>query len=404
MGKRQTKASTVLLLSTAGLLASYPFHGTFAGGILTAGFAAATVGGLADWFAVEALFRKPLGIPFRTAVISRNRQRIFQLLAETVQQELLLTENIRRHLADYDAIAALLRLLDEPASHRMLRGLLYRSVRDLLRPEHGAVIARQGEALLQELVGRWSVGPRLLEWLQQLAETGRDERLISWLLDKAQRWSQSPVLTEALARWAKTTLERYGQGGSLRELAVSFADLDPQVLARWAQDELAALLGELRKPEHRWRQLWRAKRLAWLRDKENDSELLLLLERWKEQFIAEAAVADQLQGALGERRQAVWLTRRLYAWIRQYQENLRNDQAARLRLNTQGKELVLHWLERNQEEIGRTVLANLQRFSEQDLVEMIESRAGDDLQMIRINGAVVGGITGALLYLLERAL
>ena len=71
-------------------------------------------------------------------------------------------------------------------------------------------------------------------------------------------------------------------------------------------------------------------------------------------------------------------------------------------MNAQGRELFLSWLERNHAEIGGTVLENLQRFSDADLVDLIESRAGEDLQMIRINGAVVGGLAGMALYLINQ--
>ncbi len=66
------KATITLGLVALGFVASHPFAHTFAGGLLASGFSAAMVGGLADWFAVSALFRRPLGIPFRTEIIPRN--------------------------------------------------------------------------------------------------------------------------------------------------------------------------------------------------------------------------------------------------------------------------------------------------------------------------------------------
>ncbi len=400
MGNKQTKAGFVLALSGLGVLAAYPFQASFSGGLLTAGFTAATVGGLADWFAVEALFRKPLGIPYRTAVISRNRQRIFQLLAETVQKELLLPEKIRQHLAEYDAIGALLRLADGSGSHRLLRGLLYRMLRDMLQPESGAVLAEKGETMLRELAGQWLIAPRILSWLQELAKREEDERILSWLFGKAARWGQSPLLAGVLNRWAAQVLEKYGQGGALREMAVSFAELDPKLLGQWAQTELIRLLTALEDPKHPWRISWRKERLLWLQEKQDDPLFLVKVEGWKERLLANAQLGGRLQAMLVDRRQAVWLTRRLYGWLRQYQEQLQSDASTRQQWNEKGKTWFLAWLERNHEEIGRTVLENLERFSDQELVKLIESRAGDDLQMIRINGAVVGGLAGVALYLI----
>ncbi|WP_346354449.1 DUF445 domain-containing protein [Azotosporobacter soli] len=400
MGSKQAKATVVLALSGLGVLTAYPFQASFSGGLLTAGFTAATVGGLADWFAVEALFRKPLGIPYRTAVISRNRQRIFQLLAETVQKELLLPEKIHQHLAEYDVVKALLRIADGRGSHRLLRGLLYRLVRDMLRPESGAVLAQKGEEMVRELAEHWAIAPRIMTWLQEMSKREEDERIISWLFGKAARWGQSPLLTAVLNRWAAQVLEKYGQGGALRELAVSFAELDPKLLGQWAQTELLRLLTALQNPQHPWRISWRKERLSWLQEKQGDALFLAKLEGWKERLLANARLGGRLQAMLVDRRQAVWLTRRLYGWLRQYQEQLQSDAGKRQQLNEKGKAGLLAWLERNHEEIGRTVLQNLEKFSDQDLVKLIESRAGDDLQMIRINGAVVGGLAGMALYLI----
>ena len=70
-------ATMALGISIAGAVVTQPFSaGSFLGGLVHNGFLAATIGGLADWFAVTALFRKPLGISFRTNILVRNRQRI----------------------------------------------------------------------------------------------------------------------------------------------------------------------------------------------------------------------------------------------------------------------------------------------------------------------------------------
>ena len=400
MAGKGKKAGIVLALSGVGVLAAYPYHAGFTGGLLTAGFTAATVGGLADWFAVEALFRKPLGVPYRTEVIARNRQRIFTLLADTVQHDLLQADNIRIHLKNYDLIAALLRLAETESSRRQLRRALYRLLRDLLRPEGG--VAGQGGALLRDLAKSWRVAPLIIAWLKKLTASGQDELIISWLLGKAAEWCTSPVLAKALSGWAETALKAYGKGGAMREIAVSLADLEPKVLGSWAQQELQRLLNALQDQSHPWRLAWRKKRSDWLEEKEHDEIFLAKLEGWKEKMLDSAELEKRTDAFLGKERQTVWLMRRIYGWLEDQQNALRSDTGRREVLNAQGRELFLSWLERNHAEIGGTVLENLQRFSDADLVDLIESRAGEDLQMIRINGAVVGGLAGMALYLINQ--
>ena len=78
------KATILLVIVAIGFFLTYPFNNTFAGGLLSSVFGAAMIGGLADWFGVSALFRKPLGIPFKTEIIPRNREKIFNALSDMV--------------------------------------------------------------------------------------------------------------------------------------------------------------------------------------------------------------------------------------------------------------------------------------------------------------------------------
>ena len=74
--------------------------GSFTLGLLNHGFLAATIGGMADWFGVTALFRKPLGIGFHTEILRRNRARIMDAIVEFVGTDLLNTENIMQTVRD----------------------------------------------------------------------------------------------------------------------------------------------------------------------------------------------------------------------------------------------------------------------------------------------------------------
>src|SRR5665648_847468 len=92
--RNNTKTANITLGGiTLGFLLSYPFHASFVGGLIASGCSAGMIGGLADWFAVTALFRRPLGIRpgkiIRTDIIPQNRERIFAALTDMVQNELL---------------------------------------------------------------------------------------------------------------------------------------------------------------------------------------------------------------------------------------------------------------------------------------------------------------------------
>ena len=104
--RKRNKANLALAISIGGFLATFPVMDTgFVGGILHNGFLAASIGGLADWFAVTALFRKPLGISYRTDIIRRNRKRITEALVDYAADDLLSPENVMTVLEKEDTAA-----------------------------------------------------------------------------------------------------------------------------------------------------------------------------------------------------------------------------------------------------------------------------------------------------------
>ena len=90
--QKKNKANLALGISAAGFVGTLAAGGSgFAAGLFHHGFLAATIGGLADWFAVTALFRKPLGISYRTDVLRRNRKRIMDAIVTFASDDLLST-------------------------------------------------------------------------------------------------------------------------------------------------------------------------------------------------------------------------------------------------------------------------------------------------------------------------
>ena len=97
--QKRYKASLALGISLAGAGLTYPYASVgFWSGMLHHGFLAASIGGLADWFAVTALFRKPLGISYRTQILTRNRERIMNAIVEFASADLLSVKNISKSI------------------------------------------------------------------------------------------------------------------------------------------------------------------------------------------------------------------------------------------------------------------------------------------------------------------
>lgn len=109
--KRSQIANYILAAAAIILLLAYPFQDFFWGGLLTHLAGAALIGGLADWYAVTALFRRPLGISFKTALIPNSKERIAEMARHMIESEILTVPNMYNVLKHHPILGATLEYL-----------------------------------------------------------------------------------------------------------------------------------------------------------------------------------------------------------------------------------------------------------------------------------------------------
>ncbi|MCC6848870.1 MAG: DUF445 domain-containing protein [Deltaproteobacteria bacterium] len=380
--------------------------------ILAAGFEAAMVGGIADWFAVTALFRHPLGLPIpHTALVVERRDKLVDGIVATVQDEWLSPEVIGAKLTAFAPSAVVIDWLRDPEHVGRLGG----PVRDVLRgaarlltePEVAAfaerTIRRELGALPVDAVGRFLAAadasasaqatftsaalsianladrPRTAEdlrfWLDRSAATLRagGKRLVPMLL---QRRLVQRKLVEAICSYAAA------------ELRAAAADHDHPL--REAVFGAIRGFGE-RIVAHDERALAQADgiRRALLESMDADplvqSALAQLRRQLEEDLVNDASALSDLV----DRR----LRTTIVAWLDDPERRAWFDDWVR----TMSRELLC----RHHHQIGRTVRDYLDNLNDAELVERIEARVGADLQYIRLNGAVIGGLVGVLLAVLH---
>ncbi|MBP2641900.1 MAG: hypothetical protein H6Q66_2851 [Firmicutes bacterium] len=407
------KATVTLIFVTAGYLASYPFQCTFAGGLLTGGFGAAMVGGLADWFAVSALFRRPLGISFRTAVIPRNRERIFATIIEMVQNQLLTAENIGQTLDRFDMTDMLLRYWEEHGGRKDVQDMLTRIAGDMLQQTDAQELARILEKMIRRGANRVEVAPLVAEALDWSVRNGYDKKIANFLLVELCNIIEREQFRATLANLFREAKEVYERDLFRRRMANHLLEyllgLSPERMAAVAQEKLIAVLQneENLSALHNRLRNWvdaLSRRLT------SDPVFRQSIEAWKNEMvnrhlhiskqIAETVISLQ---ALGKERLAVdgsWravLERQSDQAVR----SLAGNREQRTKISRVAKNVFLETIAAHHEEIGSIVRIRLEQFSDSALADFIESRVGNDLQMIRINGSVVGGLAGMALFLLS---
>lgn len=401
-------ATISLIAATLLFAATFPVRHTFWGGLVHAFAEAAMIGGLADWFAVVALFRHPLGLPIpHTAILPAHRARLTQGIIDIVQNTWLHKDAIRARIDRWDVGATLAGWLASARARAAVGAAVRAVARELLA---GLDAARLAPALRESLRTRITADD-LARWLTTAGDRVLAERLhepmLDTLLEGAARQLQSPdlvhtvskMLREAADAYATSPMKKLGRWLAENAGALDYRDLARALLGAAAHD-VDAMRRDAAHP---------LRRAIDERLRELPAALAPSLHH---PLMTSPAVVEALEGAI--ERAAVWvrddieqgeglLVTQINALLEQARARLAGDAAARAAVDTWIKERIVHIVDEHHGEIGALVRENLEKLDNAQLVAQIESKVGADLQYIRINGAVVGGLVGMLLYLLQTA-
>ena len=185
-------ATLILIFVSAGYFLTLPFADTFIGGLLSALFGASMIGGIADWFGVTALTRKPLGIPFKTEIIPRNRKKLTDSIVFMVEQELLTKEAIKSKLEHFSISKSLLSYLEKKGGKEDLSRLARVISEDILADIN---IEETGEYLrniLKDNTEEVRLVPLVSGAVEWLSSNLTDEKLMNRTVEEVKEFILFP--------------------------------------------------------------------------------------------------------------------------------------------------------------------------------------------------------------------
>lgn len=369
------------------------------------------VGALADWFAVRALFHR-VPIPFiarHTAIIPRNKDRIGENLARFVREKFLGADSLVALLGRHDVVAHLAQWLTAPGNSRVLG----QQVARMLAAALDTVQDRQVEHFIQKaartLIGHIDLSQAMARVLDALTHQGRHQALLGQALERLIALLQQD---DARALIARTLVQWLKKEHPLKEKMLPTDWLSDKGAAMLAH-ALEGLLAEVAaNPEHQLRakfddvvQLF-ITRLQhdpdWARKAEEIRHYLQTnptLGNYVQQLWQDLRAA--LQRDLADEHSAVARNvRAMGLWLGQ---SLAQDAALRQALN----ERLQVWVQALAPDVAQFVAQHIEdtvrRWDAQEMSQLIELNIGKDLQTIRINGTVVGGLIGLVLFTLSHA-
>lgn len=365
---------------------------------------AAMVGGLADWFAVTALFRRPLGLPIpHTAIIPENKDRIADTMAQFLRDNFLTPAVVARRMQAMNVARASGEFLVAPAGETRSRitggaAELFAEVLESLDPARLGAQVRSG---LAAQLGRIDVAPLLGRMLEGAIADGRHLPLI-----------------DGFVRWAGLTLEDNEE--TVREIirtransVIRWTGLDNR-LSTSVLDGIYRLLAEvLVDKNHPLRGKVEEGLETLAHDLQHDADTREKVEAMKRDLLENPAVAEWWMGVWERIRMSLIRRARdpdsalggeLREALSELGATLRDDPRLQRQVNRFARRTAVGISSRYGGQIVQLVSETVKRWDATTVTGRIEGAVGRDLQFIRINGTLVGGLVGMTIHAIDLAL
>jgi uncharacterized membrane-anchored protein YjiN (DUF445 family) len=353
---------------------------------------AGMIGACADWFAVVALFRHPLGIPIpHTAIVANSKERIGVAIGRFMANNFLSPRVLAERIRDVD--------IGGWAGRWLLRG------------DNARNVAQRATSSLNQAL---STIPREdLNAFLNGAVRGGIERVpaaafASKLLSLLWAHGEMQALAEKLLDWASTAL-----ANNRESIRAKVSKRTSRLIPRWIDgivadkiiDGVTRTLDEMREPNHPWRIEMTSTVEQLIGDLATKPDMIEKGEELKTRLLAAPAVTSQIEGlwvSIEDRLEApetqAQLTRVIERLLTALGTRLQNDEDFRTNLNRWLRVAVLRTVAPRRKEIAEFIRNVVENWDTDTLTERIELTVGRDLQYIRINGTIVGGLVGLIIF------
>jgi uncharacterized membrane-anchored protein YjiN (DUF445 family) len=401
---KRIAAGLLVAMACVFLTARYFLNVHPAIGFVKAFAEAAMVGGLADWFAVTALFRHPLGIPIpHTAIIPRNKDRIGDTLAQFLRQNFLTPSVVARRMRGVDVAGAVGRFLADPnhGGTGRLRDGGSRLLANLLESLDDQRLGGMVKGAITDRLRALDAAPLTGQALAAAMKAGRHEPLLTGLLVRASALiaDNEAMIRDMVHERSNTLLRWTGLDGNVADAIITalnklFHDLgaDPDHPLRLRVDDMLADLAD---------------RL------QNDPDMKTRVAAFKADMIENPALQDWIAGLWDQGRSALLSAARnpdramagkLGDALRQLGNTVQQDAALRQTINRFARRAAVGAAASYGDGIVTLVSETVRSWDAEKVTNSIENAVGRDLQYIRVNGTLVGGLVGLLLHSVDLVL
>lgn len=353
------------------------------------------VGALADWFAVTALFRRPLGLPIpHTNLIANKKDEIGEGLGSFIEENFLANDVIHNKLAEISGARMAGAWLVEPGHAERVSEMVAGIGLGALTVLNDQDVQDVTESLVRRHIVEPEWGPLLGRATSSFVSGNHHESLVDLAAGRIEQWLvQHPrvfdrVLSSRLPQWVPSVVEKFVDQRMHAETVrfVQHVAADPHHPARIAITRfLSDLADDLQGQEHLQSQLESFKREVF------DSPRIraLAASTWQ---AARAALVEMLEDPQSELRS------RITAALKDFGRRLQEDSTLQFKIDVWVMNVVEYLVHTYRHDLAQVVAETVQRWDTQEAAEKIELQVGKDLQFIRINGTVIGSLAGVTIF------
>lgn len=417
--------------------------GSFTLGLLNHGFLAATIGGMADWFGVTALFRKPLGIGFHTEILRRNRARIMDAIVEFVGTDLLNTENIMQTVRDENTAQLLIDYFERNNGRAKTKAMARDVMSELFGTLDTAKISSAVAPILENEIKNLDAQKFFDAVLKVVTSDKHSRKILIALFDTGHKIIQSRHMQEEILRKITQLREAYEGDSAGRALVLSSMGLTDEKILTILNETVEKKISDAEKILSATGMVERDTANAasdmirtfggFIQSAASSLNTKKFLDDIKNMFLqkfdsaafvktwldvnvkgeTDPKVLEKIRrqqannpGAMVveiERKEVVWKAAVDYLVDAKIDEFI-NSTAQQQRFDKLIKDFIAGLLDEYRGQIPLMIRERLDKFNDDELTEFVEGHVSDDLQMIRINGSVCGALVGMALFVVSQVI
>jgi len=353
------------------------------------------IGGFADWWGINKLLKK---------TIPKNKKKIFDGLSNMVSEELLTKETLKQLLSKYDISKLVIELVKNNIEFENIKTELRLMIEDNINKINYSEIEKIISDLIINNLKTYDLHKLIVSVIDISLGTEYEDKVYNFILNELILFSQTTDFKNLLFKFIVESRSSY-EGGSIRKKIIDGFKGSNNDLAIDIQNKIEKFLNSMKSNDNENRLTLKKWAYNKLDEFKNNIDLKLKIKKWKFELLKNSKVEEYInmifENTVNKTLKDEALYNNIFLIIRNWVNNLDEDFDTQRKVDIFLQDIMNKLIDTEHENIGKIVKENLNKYTDIMLIKLIESNVGNDLQLIRINGSLVGGIVGIIMFIIK---